>query len=440
VQVERAELRPRDDAFEFALSARLGDGPGRLELSGQVGSPAPTGRRPASLEIRSRGVDPARAVAYLPPRWGIRAAAGPMDGRIALAWDAQDSFSGELDLHFADASADYAGVELAGRVDFSATLRDDGRFSLSEGRAHAESARWAGLDARAADATLGYRGDVLRFDALDFDTWGGRLHASGTVTTGDPVGFDLELQGEALELGQIAARVSGEDAAASEPTRVEVSAHVQGTWTGGEDWLAPIRGSGHSSMRGGLIPSGEVLESVVLALPRRWPRSGEPRREGWMEQTPLELLTASFELEGGRVHTHDLELRTAPYAIRGRGWIGSAGDYALDADLAFSPVGLSKLLAAASVRGRHDGRGQLPAVPFRVTGDLVQGHYRVHLLEQPLTTLVLVPWAVGEVSETASGAVRAGRRAVGAAEHWMTRKPGDAETPPASSDASQPVQ
>jgi hypothetical protein len=89
------------------------------------------------------------------------------------------------------------------------------------------------------------------------------------------------------------------------------------------------------------------------------------------------------------------------YSITGKGSVGPTGDYDLDGNLLFTREGLTRLLTAASVHGRQTSRGKLPGVPFRVSGNLVDGRYQVHLAKQPLSTLVILPWTVGEVTGTA---------------------------------------
>ena len=193
---------------------------------------------------------------------------------------------------------------------------------------------------------------------------------------------------------------------------MDADGSFHGHWTGGVDWLTPIDGSVQVSMRGGLAPSTRLLESIAKALPSHWPRRGDTPESPQLDKTRLEQLTASFRTEAGRLHTNDLMVITRDYRITGKGSVGPTGDYDLDGNLLFTREGLSRLLTAASIHGRHTSRSGLPGVPFRVSGNLEDGRYQVHLAQQPLSTLVILPWTVGGVTGTATDALKAAGRTV----------------------------
>jgi hypothetical protein len=99
--------------------------------------------------------------------------------------------------------------------------------------------------------------------------------------------------------------------------------------------------------------------------------------------------------------------------------MGSASDYVFDGDIAFTSEGFTRLLAATSAREREGRRGRLPRVPFRVSGNLVDGTYEVHMQEQPLTALIFLPWSVDAMVDTTGEAFEAGGGAVRSTVDWF---------------------
>jgi len=437
-QVTELHLRTTDvrthhasDELEIHASGRLDSesGSDSLHVAVQLGAAPEQGKRPLSVDIQMDGIDPARVVPHLPRKWGIRAAVGSLAGRIFLAWGQVDGFDGELDLHFSPGTADYAGVHCGGQIDFQAQLHDDGEFSLTDGRVRADTASFGPIDARELKGRLGYTKHVVTFDALEFEGWGGSVSAKGTLTVEHPLAFDLELAAKGLapeRFGQ------PDHPLPDDPMRMDAEASLRGNWQGGADWLVPIHGSARLSMQGGQVPSGKLLDTLVERLPSHWPRHEGDTPHKSLDTTPLQRLSASFDVEGERAYTRDLTLVTEEYNITAEGSIGSSSDYAFDGAFAFAPKGLMRLLAAARIDGRPDQRGKAPKVPFKVTGNLADGSYSVHVEQQPLTALVIIPLSVHGVTETTSDALEAGERAVGSAVDWLKQR-GD-EGPNASTD------
>jgi len=402
-QVTELHLRTTDvrthhasDELEIHASGRLDaeSGSDSLHVAVQLGAAPEQGKRPLSVDIQMDGIDPARVVPHLPRKWGIRAAVGSLAGRIFLAWGQVDGFDGELDLHFSPGTADYGPI-----------------------------------DARELKGRLGYTKHVVTFDALEFEGWGGSVSAKGTLTVEHPLAFDLELAAKGLapeRFGQ------PDHPLPDDPMRMDAEASLRGNWQGGADWLVPIHGSARLSMQGGQVPSGKLLDTLVERLPSHWPRHEGDTPHKSLDTTPLQRLSASFDVEGERAYTRDLTLVTEEYNITAEGSIGSSSDYAFDGAFAFAPKGLMRLLAAARIDGRPDQRGKAPKVPFKVTGNLADGSYSVHVEQQPLTALVIIPLSVHGVTETTSDALEAGERAVGSAVDWLKQR-GD-EGPNASTD------
>ncbi len=412
--LSRATVRTRHEADAATLEAKghLGTEPGADTFHARfdLGPAPPGGRRVWTLDVRTRGIDPAEIVPHLPAKWGFRSARGSLDAHVAVARDEEGVETGGLDLAFSPGAVDYAGVALDGRIVFRSALRDAGGFELSGARAEADRLVLGPIDARNLKGRFRYGKGRLDFADLAFETWGGRVEARLAVEpSSGPVAFETTLEVTGLAVHELP-RASGP----SEPTPVppeeetflDGSGNFRGHWTGGSDWMAGIEGEGRVALRGGSMPAGKVLASAFRKLigPVRGDRASGAT-------TPLEGLGANLTLAEGRARISDLKLQTGDYRIEGAGNVGSLGDLELQGKIHFDATVL-RWLARAPPDERGSGRpGGYPGVPFELSGRLGDAEYELRFTEGTRTTVVLVPRAVGELTGTTTAPLGLGRRA-----------------------------
>ena len=400
VHLSHVDLRTRqaDNSLTAVGRGRIGgaDDETNLQIEAEVGAPA-DGKRPIRVSIQTEGLDPEPVPRHLPAKWGVRAARGSLKAKIDLAWNDPVGFEGALDLKFTESEVQYAGINATGDVEFQAKLDNRGAFQLSDGVLRADAAHLGPLDTREVRARLGHEGDTVTFETLAFESWGGSIETSGTITVGEPLSFDLQVDADNLSLYRLEHPRGGDPP--EDQIRMSVHGPVHGYWTGGDGWLERIAGELQVSMHGGELLSGDMFESLMRVMPRHYPEHHDPSRKSTMDTTPLEKLEAGFELDSGRARTQDLVVVTEDYQIETGGWLDGAGEYRFEGNLVFTPKGLSRVLAAASVQGRHDGRGGLPSCPFAISGNFATGKFKVHLDDQPLAALVILPWAVSQMTE-----------------------------------------
>lgn len=404
------------DSLDLAAHGSIGDGPGELDVEAAVAA-AVGDRRPVRMTITTRGLDPEPVPRHLPAKWGIRSTRGVMDAQIELAWNDPEDFRGRLDLRFRDAEIDYAGIAVSGAVAFRADMRDDRHFALTGGVLEADRAVLHVLDLAPVKAQLSFTRDRLALDSLTATSWEGEVEAKGTVDVDDGLDLDLALEGRGLSLYRLEHPRGGSPP--EDPVLLDVRGTLRGPWTGGAGWLEPLGGELDVAMHGGRVFSGDVLDTLVVSMPRHYAEHHEPSKGTALETTPLERLTGHFTLGGGHATSKDLVLVTEDYEIDAAGWLDGAAGYRFQGSLAFTPKGLSRVLAASSIRARHSERGRLPACPFAISGNLESGHFEVDLDEQPLTALVLLPWTVNSLTEGTAEAWEAGKRGVDRSVDWM---------------------
>jgi len=354
------------------------------------------------VRITTDGIEAAQIVPHLPPKWGVRDATGALFSRIALTWGEDAGLTGDLDLRLSPGTLDYAGIRARDEIAFQAELRDDGVFRMERAHVTAAAATLGPVEASALESRFDYAQRTATFESISFDAWGGSVQAEGTVGIRDPLEFDLEASVKNLVPDQM--RGGSVEAVPADATRLDGSASLHGHWRGGEDWLDPITGTGNVSLRGGRVVSGDVIKTLVRLLPTQvQKRDGDDHGPAW-DTTPLEELTTSFRLEGGRAYSRDLKMVTADYAIDAQGWFDPTTDYAFNGALDFTSDGFAKLRHLTHL----DDKAALPPVPFQVKGNIADRTFALEMDEEPLTAVIVVPWAVHQAVDSTSDAIGGG--------------------------------
>ncbi len=425
--LQRVAIRTRREADTATVEASglLGarPGPETFQARFQLEPAAPGRRRAWKLEVRTAGIDPHGIVPHLPTKWGFRSARGRLDALVDVARDEADVETGRLDLAFSPGSVDYAGLALEGRIAFRGPLRDEEGFQLPGARAEVDRLVLGPLDARKLRARLRYGQGRLVFDELDFETWGGRIQAQLSVEPGaKPVTFETTVEAGGLALSQLP-RVSPETTPAPSPreeeTFVDASGRFHGHWVQGREWMSGIEGDGTVSMRGGSLPAGKVLASAFRKLLSPAGADGGSRAT-----TRLRTLRADFTMEDGRARTSDLHLETDDYRVEGRGSVGPLGDLDLEGEIFFAAAVMRWLTLA----GSDERASGYPGLPFALRGRLGDPRTEFRLTQGARATAVLLPRAVGELTE--STAAPLGLGVEGALK--LFRRTADDEDEPAS--------
>ncbi len=425
--------RRRADAATLEARGHLGSlpGPDSFAVRFDLMAAPPGGRRAWTLEVRTTGIDPKPIVPHLPPKWGFRAARGSLDALVAVARDEEDVETGRLELEFAPGSVDYAGVALEGRIVFRSALRDQQGLHLSGARAEADRIVLGPLDARQLRARLRYARGRLVFEELDFETWGGRVRGELRIEPfEDPVAFASDFHATGLELHQLPGGSPGAEPMPQEDeTFVDASGSFHGRWVGGSDWMARIEGEGSVTMRGGSLPAGRVLASAF----RKLLATGGETRSG--ARTSLEALRATLSFEEGRAHTTDLSLDTDDYHVDARGSVGPLGDLELEGEIHFA-TSVLQWFSLGTLRERRSG--SYPGVPFELRGRLGDPDLELRFTEGTRTTVVLLPRAVGELTDKTTAPLGLGRRAVEGALDLFRSGSDPEDAPPAAPPADGP--
>jgi hypothetical protein len=459
---------------EVSLHARLGP----------LGAGRQLGDAPGSLALVARGLDARIAAAYLPRGWDVRLArAGELDADVELERRAAGDFDARLDVILRAPALGVGPLELAGPARFVGTLaRAGGRLSARGTRVEAAEAAAAGLHARDVRGSLSFaageitaelqprslelleatlegvtlsgvvrpgdalelrdgalraetarrgrfagqdltasfrvRGGAVEVAELAFEAYGGRVAQRGRIVPGTPPQLALDLAVEGVDLAALVGQSAEDD-----PTRLWAKAQVSGRWTGEENWLAPLAGSGTFRAEGGPLYGAVLLPVIARALVDAVPGSGLLRRERPPRRTRLESAQGRFVLRAGRVVIEELVAVTGDYRVRGHGSLGHDGSLDFQGEVALTASGVDQLVGLLGSQ-RMERAIRPPAIPIRIRGTLAEPRAQANVSSMPRATvrgLVGLPEraadAVIGVGEAGGSAVRGvfdtGRRILG---------------------------
>ena len=483
--------------------ARVGSGGGRLLLDAALGPlearPA-FAEAPGTLDLVARDVDAGVIAARLPASWRVALpGGGRLDAAVALRRTAAGDLAAKLDVSVRTPELDAGPLRIIGPARLVGELeRNGGQLALRDTRLEAARAeldgltvhevratvdgafselavdvRMAGLglrDAQLEDATLAGRlragppleirdGELragtarfrqhagrdlhagfqllpheLEIAELRLEAFGGRVRQRGRVALGAPPELDFEIELEDVDLRALAGGV-GE----GEPVRTQARARISGAWTGEENWLAPLAGSGELRSSGGTLAGATITRAISDALRAAVPGAGngEPRADT-RRAAVLEKATASLAIEEGRIRSENLRVETSDYRLKGRGSLGHDGSLDVRSEVTLSSAGVDGVLAWLPVGPSARKSLRMPAIPVRITGSAGQPTARADVASMPLATLaglLNVPSrAKNLIKGAAEGAGAALRGGAGPAEPGALSAdaPGDPSADPAA--------
>ncbi len=226
----------------------------------------------------------------------------------------------------------------------------------------------ADLDYRDLDLTAVYTDDRLSAQPLKLAVFGGSLSANGNILFEATPQFDFALKMNRLNAEQLL-RWGRLDAARMLRGRLTGNVRIAGR---GAKWgqIEPtLRGNGRLAIADGKLVGVNIVAVAINTL------AGAPginqlinaaflsSHRGMLVNPDTELTHASlsFDLQGPRVTTHDLNAQSEFYSLRGDGWfdMDSNIDMSMDVELSF---GLSVALPVV-VRGKWPSVLVLPDIP-----------------------------------------------------------------------------
>jgi len=218
----------------------------------------------------------------------------------------------------------------------------------ADGRARAESIRFARTEASDVEAEFKVQGGGLTAQPIRFRTKEGRFEATLRVRLDRlPLTYSLDLRGDPLDLNAVAG--AGADKSLG-PARVRLTAEGSGSGT------AALRGQGTLHMEPGRLPASPLLQRVQAFLTTD------------LVGARYEASDTPFRLRDGRVEFDSFRFRADRFSLDMQGWAALEG-----------PVGLTVSARAPREAVRVPGvsPGVLDAltdaeghvvVPLRVTG------------------------------------------------------------------------
>jgi hypothetical protein len=399
----------------YSLEARTGanGGGGSVTVRGAVGPLAwekPLDELPFSLELAAEAIDLASLAPYAPERWRPIRAEGLLSAKIAAEGPARAG-SAQMALRLDGGGLELAGIELQGRSVLEGRIRRRGDVvTVESGQLTSETLSFADRRAEDLRARFAFADEALEIESLDLRAYGGTLHHAGRFVLGEVPSFDLRLEVAGVDAG----RLLGVAVEGADPTLLEGEIAVRGPWTDQPNWLEPVRGEGRVLLSGGVLPAQDLLTAVARSLLRFIPGSSGLLR-GSPRFSRLEQVTSTFRIEGGRVHTDDLGMRSDDFGASGRGSVGHELDLDLSIDVALTTGGMEKVFALARTSSHLSEAARLPAVPVRVTGPIGSPSFRADASGVPLATLRGVLGLPGRAGAATRGAIGTVRDAAGAA-------------------------
>ena len=423
LRVDRLRLRDlaEGEVASCSLAARLGQGgrAGSLSLDGELGPLAwerPLAELPFALELAVGEMDPKWVASYVPERWRPSRIEGLLTAKIDAEGPAR-SGSAQIDVALEGGGIEIAGVELAGRTTFAGRIRRAGdALGVEAGRLTAEGLSFGGRRGEALRAGFGLANGTVEIEFLDLRAYDGTLHQAGRLVLGQVPEFDLRVEAAGVD----ASRLLGVAVEGAGPTLLEGEATVRGRWTGQPNWLEPVRGEGRVLLRGGVLPSQNLLIAVSRALLSLVPGSPTLLRER-PRLARLERMTATFRAETGRVRTDDLRVWTDDFRVSGRGSVGHGGDLDCSLEVVLTGRGVGKAFVLALTNQQLRDAAKLPAVPVRVKGPAGSPSFRADVSSVPVALLRGVLGIPGRAGAAALGVVGTGRDAAGAVGGGVNR-------------------
>lgn len=314
-----------------------------------------------------QGLDAETLLGYLAavlPGGGSVRASGTVDGSITGHAQLDGGASGEAALALSAGSFVWDEVHVAAPLTSSAHfVASPGALALSEGRLSVAQVAAARVEATDVSAEFSYGEGALQLATAEAHAYGGIWTQTGTVTMADPPRYDMTVHAERLGCQAVLIAVTGRPPRYG-CTTLTADAAVRGAWTGAKTVAQRAEGHGRIEMRGGSIPSASVIGAIWSALAPLVPRSADGDLG---PPTAVEYLTDTFTLNAGRMHTTDLTLVTSDYTLKATGSIALDGMLDLDAEVAMSAAGMTRLITAAALPV-PDTPGHLPSIPTRITG------------------------------------------------------------------------
>jgi len=342
----RARLRPEGDAFRVGGEAAgtIDAVPGSPEARARFGTIVAPGRAvvedlsvtsgPPTLDVQGEIVDLSRSA----PRASLRFVLGYAETRA----------NGSLDLSLRDDGAQ-PGHPLE---------RLEGRGSLG-----AATGRFAGLEVRDLSSDIRISEGSATFPDARFSLYDGtgtaRLEAR-FLEPDLPVVLDAKLEG--VRVQPVVAAFSQEVGRALEGTGtldVQVSVPVLG-----RDVHRRIEGRVGLEVRDGRIKTIGLMKRVAELLEMA---GGNVIGR---EETPFDVLSADFEVTGGRATSRDLRFRSQDLDLDGQGTVSAEGRLDLDVLTTFSTAATADLVARTpQLRFRVGENGRL-SFPMKVRGSV----------------------------------------------------------------------
>jgi hypothetical protein len=218
----------------------------------------------------------------------------------------------------------------------------------AQGRARAESIRFARSEARDVEAEIEVRGGSLTAQPIKFRTKEGRFEATvKTRVDRLPLTYSLDLRGDPLDLNAAAGR-PGDNSLG--PARLRLTAEGSGSGT------AALRGQGALHLDPGRVPASPVLQRVQGFLTAD------------LVGARYDASDTSFRLQNGRVEFDSFRLVARPYSLDIRGWVALEGPLSLTVN-ARAPRDTVRLpgVPPGALDALTDAEGYV-TVPLTVTG------------------------------------------------------------------------
>ncbi len=235
-------------------------------------------------------------------------------------------------------------------------------LTIRDATATAAAAAYGPLRGSDASAAFALAGGQLHFSDLRFTSCGGQWQYAGAAGLHQerPINGSLVITGAHPATVLAMMGIDGSD--------VDIDAgDLSGEFTGqlSDDWQQALTGRGRLSLRGGSIPSGELLTSILEAMaPSR--RAGKQRQRA----NRLIELTQTFTVASALVRTEDLRLQTHDYQLTGKGTVGFDQRVDLATEVTLTARGIQAMLSLGSIPLPTGALPPLPPVPMQISGTI----------------------------------------------------------------------
>jgi uncharacterized protein involved in outer membrane biogenesis len=408
-----ATVAPSTGAREWTASARVDS---LAELAKNLGGPLarwePSGRLTASAQGKRRDADAAESWSLVLALDGAgfrlpspRMEAKGFSGRIELTESRVDfqSLSGSLNGQgFTVSGPVFLGKPPTGEVHLRMAALDldalfppskegepakkqeppappvegkKGKGIYAKASVRIDSGKGRGLEFRDLTGTGRYEDGTLFLDSLRLRLYGGEATASGRVRlTGKSPDFRLKVNTRDIAAEEILSRkTSLKDLLSG---KASLSADIGGASANFNEFTRTAEGSGSFQVAGGRIKGVDLLGAAagVAGLQALLP-AGSAVPAGKVGETSFSELSANFRVEGGKIRTDSLRIRSDKVDLDGKAVLG------FDRSLDFrGKVVLSRELSARA-RGMtgqflEDASGRVE-VPLLLTGPVTSPSVRI---------------------------------------------------------------